>query len=123
MAGGAPKGNKNGEKRNRIMTDALRRELMQYEAEGIPRGEAASMVARNLIAKAIGGDEFAIKELYDRIDGKPAQTVDMNINDERPTRDSLFAELAQLHARLAERGDGRGTGPNPGPVPGDSTTH
>lgn len=120
---GAPKGNRNAARKHRILTDALRRELLQYEADGCKPGEAASLVARNLIKKALGGDKDSISELYDRVDGKPAQTVDMNINDERPNRDSILSSLAELHARLAGRSDGRGTEPATGSVPPSDTTH
>lgn len=120
---GAPKGNRNAARKHRILTDALRRELLQYEADGCKPGEAASLVARNLIKKALGGDKDSISELYDRVDGKPAQTVDMNINDERPDRDTLIRSMAELHARLAGRSDGRGTEPATGSVPPSDTTH
>jgi erythromycin esterase-like protein len=65
----------------------------------------------------------ACQALLDRGFGKPAQSVDMKITDDRPDRDSILASLADLHARLAGRSDGRGTEPASGTVPPGDTTH
>ena len=42
-------------------------------------------VARKLWALAMGGDVIALKYLYDRIDGKPLQTIEANVT--RPEAD------------------------------------
>lgn len=56
--------------------NALTRALDQYESDGVVRGEALRKIADRLIAKALEGDMTAIKEFGDRIDGKPAMTID-----------------------------------------------
>jgi len=42
-------------------------------------------VAKKLWAMAMGGDVIALKYLYDRIDGKPLQTIEANVT--RPEAD------------------------------------
>jgi hypothetical protein len=68
----APLGNGNANK-GKVWREAIRRAL---EAESRRDGiEALEAVAASLIAKAKEGDIGAIKELGDRLDGKPAQAV------------------------------------------------
>lgn len=120
---GAPKGNKNAAKERR-WAGAIRRALAEYESPTVAKGEALLAIARNVVKDAIEKTDWeAINEIACREDGKPAQTVDMNITDDRPDRDSLIASLCELHARLAGRGDGRGTEPASGTVPPGDTTH
>lgn len=61
---GAPKGNKNGAKQNRLWGDAIRRAVVQSDAEQLRK------LADKLIEKAGEGDIAALKELGDRLDGK-----------------------------------------------------
>ena len=74
----ANKGNNNSNKENRMPTERLRMELKQN-----PEKVKKIMVA--LIDKAISGDMAAIREVFDRVDGKVAQqnniSTDMNHND------------------------------------------
>lgn len=65
---GRPAGAQNKDKPFR---DALRMEL---SAAGEDH-KALRGIARKLIAQAEGGDMQAIKEIADRMDGKPAQAV------------------------------------------------
>lgn len=64
-----PKGAQNKDKPFR---EALRMEL----AEAGDNHKALRRVARALIAKAAEGDVQAIKEIGDRLDGKPSQAVE-----------------------------------------------
>lgn len=57
--------------RDKPFRDALRMEIA--EAQDNPR--ALRLIARALLDKAITGDVQAIKEIGDRIDGKPAQAI------------------------------------------------
>lgn len=123
MAGrGAPKGNKNASKEKR-WAGALRRALAEYEDETCRPGEALQKIAQNVVRDAVAGDWESIQEIACREDGKPAQSVDMNINDERTGRSELVAELAGLYARLAGRSDGRGAEPDSGSVPTGGKAH
>ena len=62
----ANKSNSNSNKDNRMPTERLRMELKQN-----PEKVKKMMVA--LIDKAISGDMAAIREVFDRVDGKVAQ--------------------------------------------------
>lgn len=66
---GAPLGNRNGEKQNRLWGEAIRRAVVQDD------GKRLRMLAERLLDKAAEGDVSALKELGDRLDGKPAQAI------------------------------------------------
>jgi hypothetical protein len=65
---GAPVGNKNATK-NKLWEDALRRALLAED------GKKLRSLADKLIARAEEGDVTALKEIGDRMDGKPTQTI------------------------------------------------
>ena len=64
------KGNTNSSKNNRLWADTLKRALLQAD------GNKIRAIAEALIEKAASGDVSAIKELGDRVDGKPTQQID-----------------------------------------------
>jgi hypothetical protein len=68
VPGGAPEGNQNARKRNRMLTDALKRELTQNPDDVVK-------VARKLIDSAVAGDSWAQNLIWDRLDGKVPQPV------------------------------------------------
>lgn len=82
MAGGAPLGNKNGAK-SRLFEQALIRAIKQRDLE-LGEGETLRGIAEALLDKCKTADMQAIKELGDRLDGKPAQTIAGD--DENPLR-------------------------------------
>jgi uncharacterized protein YjcR len=65
--GGAPVGNKNATK-NKIWSDAVRKAITQ--------GENINLLAAALVEKALAGDISALKEIGDRLEGKPTQQID-----------------------------------------------
>ena len=65
----AAKGNTYTSKNNRLWTDTLRRACIQSD------GKKLREMADALIAKALEGDIAAIKEIGDRLEGKPAQVI------------------------------------------------
>ena len=69
MPGGAPKGNKNAVKDNRLWGDAVRRAVMQR------KGQKLRQLADKLVDLAQEGDIQALKELGDRLDGRAAQSI------------------------------------------------
>lgn len=100
-SGGQP-GNSNAAK-GREFRDALRYCLANYDVEkaSVPRTEAIYKVAAALITNALTGDNAAIREIADRIDGKPVQeshsSQDVNLNvTEHITVQEARDRLAEL---------------------------
>jgi len=69
---GAPLGNQNSNKSNRLFGETIKRIATQSE------GEYNRIIAQALIEKAASGDISAIKEYADRVDGKVVQQIDQN---------------------------------------------
>ena len=70
-------GNNYSNKENRLPTERLRMELTQNP-------EKIKKIVVALIDKAIDGDLSAIKEVFDRVDGKVVNQVNAEISDTRP---------------------------------------
>lgn len=66
---GAPVGNQNAKKDNRRWAETLNRAIVQDD------GKRLRDAAEKLLDAAASGDLQAIKELADRLDGKPAQAI------------------------------------------------
>ena len=64
---GAPFGNNNATK-NKLWSDTLRRAIAQ------DRGDRVRQAAERLLDEAAKGEQWAIKELADRLDGKSIQS-------------------------------------------------
>ena len=75
---GAPKGNQNAVKDNRIWGNAIRKAVMQRN------GDKLRTLADKLIDRAAEGDIAAMKELGDRLDGRPAQTTIVQGDNDKP---------------------------------------
>lgn len=69
----APK-NPAGGKSDKIWRDALMR-AVRRESEGRGSEQWLDRIARTVVSKAVSGDVAAAKEIGDRLDGKPAQTM------------------------------------------------
>lgn len=65
----APEGNTNSSKNNRLWANTIKRALIQSDSDRLRR------IAEKLIEKAEEGDLHAMREIGDRLDGKPAQTI------------------------------------------------
>lgn len=76
LSRGAQPGNTNGFKGFQFR-DALHKALKRYEDKdkGIHRGHALFHICLKLVDKAASGEDFAIKEIADRLDGKPTQAI------------------------------------------------
>ncbi len=62
-----------GRKPDKLMRDALILALMkEAEEEGILT-KKLQLIAARLVEKALAGDLSAIKEIFDRVDGRPSQ--------------------------------------------------
>lgn len=69
MAGGAPIGNTNAQKGKRMSARLLKR---------LEERALWDQMADALLDKAVDGDIASIKEVFDRIDGKAHQSIDVN---------------------------------------------
>lgn len=76
MAG--TEGNTNSSRENRLWANTIRRAVVQGDAERLRR------IAEKLLTQAEAGDLQAIKEMGDRLDGKPSQAVDLGNKDGEP---------------------------------------
>jgi hypothetical protein len=95
---GAPRGNSNA-RRGKDWLDALRKEVVQ-------RGSLAT-IAKKVVDAAEAGELWAIQEIGNRLDGKPAQAVEVSGPDGDPievrdaTSEELDARIAALSQQLA----------------------
>jgi len=74
---GAPEGNKNAVKETRLITNALRRVVVQSP-------DKLKKACEKVLADAVDGNLAAFTVIADRLDGKPAQTNILEGNDEKP---------------------------------------
>jgi hypothetical protein len=88
-------GNPAGRPKVIVVSEALRAQLAQ-QMPGADESTFAEALAKALIDKALSGDVLAAREVLDRVEGKPKQSidVDMNVLDWR--------RLAQSHG-ISER--------------------
>lgn len=89
---GAPLGNQNAAK-GKIWQAAIMRAL---EKRGSERKAAIDDLAERLLAKADEGDISALKELGDRLEGKPAQAIIGGAEDDPPIKQSLTVAFKGL---------------------------
>ena len=73
----APLGNKNAVK-NRPWSEAINRALLAED------GRRLRVIAEKIVTLAEAGDVQALKEIGDRLDGKPAQQVQLSGDAEQP---------------------------------------
>jgi hypothetical protein len=73
MASDAPR----GPKADKIWANALRLAVMrETEDENGRKSNYLTRIAQNMVKKAEDGDVMAMKEIGDRLDGKPAQAIE-----------------------------------------------
>jgi hypothetical protein len=77
-------GNPDGRPKKTRLTDALREQLQQSHPQK-PEETIAELIAKKLINEALKGNIQAIREIGDRTEGKPKQSIDldMQVNDWR----------------------------------------
>ncbi len=68
-------------------------------------GQKLRRIADQVVTQAEAGEQWAIKEIADRLDGKPAQTVDMNV-EKRTAADYTRDELVSFLANAASGSSG-----------------
>ena len=68
-------GNPNGRAKDKLWADAIR--IAVNEAYEVGDKKKLRVLADKLVDKALEGEIAAMKEIGDRLDGKPAQSVDV----------------------------------------------
>jgi len=71
---GAPLGNKNATTEKRLITDALRRVVTQNP-------EKLKKACEKIMDDAVEGNIAAFNMMSDRLEGKPAQSVDLKVTE------------------------------------------
>jgi hypothetical protein len=84
-------GNPAGRPKSAILSDALRRELVEPCPED-PERTWAEVIADALIARAAAGDVQAAKEIADRVEGKARQYVHLSYTE----REKLEIAVAKI---------------------------
>jgi hypothetical protein len=84
----APLGNLNAAK-GKIWNDALRKAIVQDD------GKRLHAAAEMLLNKAAEGEAWAVREIADRLDGRPAQAVDLGSDPDRPMIQKLIREIVK----------------------------
>ena len=84
MPAGAPIGNKNGAKA-RLVEQALIRAIKQRDLVA-GDGETLRAIAEAQIDRALKGDPLGFDRVADRLDGKPAQQVQLSGDPDAPLR-------------------------------------
>jgi hypothetical protein len=71
-------GNPSGRQKLTKLTDALRQQISELNPNA-PEETIAETIAETLITMALSGDVQAIKEVFDRCEGRPKQAIDLDI--------------------------------------------
>lgn len=83
---GAPKGNQNA-RSGTEWRDAIRRALSRAMArEGRKRREGIDRLADTIVQEALDGHQWAILEIGNRLDGRPAQAVRVQGDESAPVQ-------------------------------------
>lgn len=92
-------GNPSGKRALKLLTDRVRMELTQNP-------HRVTKIAESIIAKAEDGDLAAATMIWDRLEGKPLQTMEINQTTVSLTPAERQQRVIELQARLIGEGTG-----------------
>lgn len=92
-------GNPSGKRALKVLTDRVRMELAQNP-------HRVNKIAEAIIAKAEDGDLAAATMIWDRLEGKPLQTMEINSTTVTLTPAERQQRVIELQARLVGSGTG-----------------
>jgi len=79
---------------NKPITEQLINELKNIDPT--TQMSQLRLVVKALVGNAMGGDNLAIKEIFDRVEGKPKQQVDVSHDGEVSVRSAALSVLDQI---------------------------
>ena len=88
-----------GVKSDKLWRDAIHRAVKERR-EGRGNPQALESLARKLVDCALEGDVAALKEIGDRLDGKPTQSTTVSGPDGQP----IPVSLEVIFGRVADKG-------------------
>jgi hypothetical protein len=94
-----------GTPKKKLLSDQLRKELEKVDGTtGLPLYQ---LVAAKLVDLAVNGSLDTIKEIFDRIEGKPRMAVEFRELERAPklTKDMTIEEAMRAYAALIQHGD------------------
>lgn len=93
-------GNTNAAKGTR-WRDALNKALARFTSEKVQTGEALDEIARGVVMAALAGDWEAVREIGNRLDGKPAQAITVGGDGDNPLEvvQRIERVLVRAHAQ------------------------
>ncbi len=96
-----------GAKSDKIWRNAIMRAVKRRDSGEDP--QALEKLADKVVTEGLDGNMAALKEIGDRLDGRPAQSVAMTVDDKR-SRDEDIARATELIDGLGTGGSGDGAG-------------
>ena len=87
-------GNPSGGPRDKLFADALR--VASHEIDEPSGKRKLRRIAEKLVECALNGEGWAIQQVADRLDGKPAQQSTLTVQDKHDATDWSTAELEQI---------------------------
>ena len=93
---GAPKGNKNGA-RGKVVRDALDKILKRHpdHFDSFEPMTGIEKLAYVMVKEAYAGDIKSMREVADRLEGKPTAIVEANINETHMSHEEWLANLVE----------------------------
>ena len=107
-------GNPGGRIHDRPFADALR--IALAEEDPVTKTRKLRQIADKLVSSAVSGEAWAIKEVMDRIDGKPVQSAEVNATvDHNVTHNSepVSETVEWIRGVLREREKGKASKSKP----------
>ena len=89
-------GNQNASKQ-KPWADALRRAMARFDGG---KENALNLIADQTVRAAVSGDQWAIQEIGNRMDGKAAQSLTVGGDAENPVRVEQEVKLIPLIAKV-----------------------
>src|SRR6185437_5981923 len=96
-------GNPGGQNREKVFAEALRIAVNRTTDDGRKK---LLFIADKLVSEAIAGEGWAIAQIADRLDGKPAQESMVTVDDKRDATDWTSSELDAIINDARKSGNG-----------------